>query len=383
MAEEWTMPEFLNRDFEEIMEEMTADLPEDIDVSEGSHPYNLLAPTAKQEAYFAQFILAEAMKRIFPQFCEGEPEYVDYHGQVNGMNRKAAAYAEAELSVTGTAEAVIPAGTVFTTASVNDAASVSFVSVEAVTLDENGCGRVTVRAEAPGTGGNVGANTIILQESPIDGISAVTNPEAAKGGTDEESDASFIARIMEYEKMQGLSFVGNTSDYKRWAQEVDGTGTAVVVPPSEDDDSGLVTIVLTDSQGNPAAESLCKKVYDYIVSPDEPERRKAPINGAVLSVVPPAILPVHISATVNLMEGVSLEAVKSAFAEKIRRYLAEVPLEKEIRYTRIGALLSETQGVKDYDYESLLVNDDRSNIAVEVNQFPQIEQDGISLAERR
>lgn len=60
-----------------------------------------------------------------------------------------------------------------------------------------------------------------------------------------------------------------------------------------------------------------------------------------------------------------------------------MPLEKEIRYTRIGALLSETQGVKDYDYESLLVNDDRSNIAVEVNQFPQIEQEGISLAERR
>lgn len=58
-------------------------------------------------------------------------------------------------------------------------------------------------------------------------------------------------------------------------------------------------------------------------------------------------------------------------------------MEKEIRYTRIGALLSETQGVKDYDYESLLVNDDRSNIAVEVNQFPQIEQEGISLAERR
>ena len=60
-----------------------------------------------------------------------------------------------------------------------------------------------------------------------------------------------------------------------------------------------------------------------------------------------------------------------------------MPLEKEIRYTRTGALLSETQGVKDYDYESLLVNDDRSNIAVEVNQFPQIEQEGISLAERR
>ena len=33
LAEEWNMPEFLNRDFEDIMEEMTAALPEDIDLS--------------------------------------------------------------------------------------------------------------------------------------------------------------------------------------------------------------------------------------------------------------------------------------------------------------------------------------------------------------
>ncbi len=90
MAEEFNIPDFLDRDFADIMDEMTADMPEDIDMSEGNHPYNLIAPTARQEEYFTGFILAEALKRVFPKFCEGYPEYVDYHAEVNGLQRKAA-----------------------------------------------------------------------------------------------------------------------------------------------------------------------------------------------------------------------------------------------------------------------------------------------------
>ena len=52
MAEEFNIPDFLDRDFADIMDEMTADMPEDIDMSEGNHPYNLIAPTARQEEYF-------------------------------------------------------------------------------------------------------------------------------------------------------------------------------------------------------------------------------------------------------------------------------------------------------------------------------------------
>ena len=39
MAEEFNIPDFLDRDFADIMDEMTADMPEDIDMSEGNHPY--------------------------------------------------------------------------------------------------------------------------------------------------------------------------------------------------------------------------------------------------------------------------------------------------------------------------------------------------------
>ncbi|WP_425755508.1 baseplate J/gp47 family protein [Ihubacter sp. rT4E-8] len=381
MAEEWNMPEFLNRDFEDIMEEMAADLPQDIDLSEGSHSYNLLAPTAMQEAYFTQYIMAEAVKRIFPRLCEGYSEYVDYHAEVNGITRKAAARAGAVLVITGAKDTVIPAGTVFSTAAVGDAPSVAFVSVEEAVIGETGTAQVFVKAEETGSGGNVAAGTIILQDTPLDGISAVTNPQAASGGTDEESDASLIERIMEYEKMQGLSFVGNDSDYKRWAEEVDGTGTAIVVPPEADDDSGIVTIVLTDSEGNPATETLCQKVYDYIVSPNDRDKRKAPVNGAALVVTPPSIIDLVIAAQVTLTEGAELETVKAEFIRNVSAYMAQAPEDREVRYTRIGAILSRTEGIADYDAATLTLNGGTDNIPVAVNAFPRVDSGRVTLSE--
>lgn len=381
LAEEWNMPEFLNRDFEDIMEEMTAALPEDIDLSEGSHPYNLLAPTAMQEAYFTQYIMAEALKRIFPRFCEGYSEYVDYHAEVNGITRKAAAFAEAVLTITGTPGTAIPAGSVFSTAAVGEIPSVSFVSVKDAVIGETGTTEVPVKAAEAGSGGNVAAGTIILQDTPMDGISAVVNEQAAGGGTDEESDAALIERITEYEKMQGLSFVGNDSDYKRWAEEVPGTGTAVIVPPDDGDDSGLVTIVLTDSQGNPASETLCQAVYDYIVSPDDRDKRKAPVNGAVLSVVPPEIVDLTIAAEVELAEGADLAAAKADFVQRLTAYMTQVPEDKEVRYTKVGAILSAASGIADYNPVSLKINGKTENIPVPVNAFPKVVGEHVLLTE--
>ena len=381
MAEEFNIPDFLDRDFADIMDEMTADMPEDIDMSEGNHPYNLIAPTARQEEYFTGFILAEALKRVFPKFCEGYPEYVDYHAEVNGLQRKAATFATGKLVATGQPETVIPAGTVFSTMSTGDIPSVAFVSVEDTEVGGSGSAEILIRAAEAGTIGNVAENTIILQDSPIDGVESLTNPQATSGGLDEETDASLIGRIAEYEEMQGLSFVGNDTDYKRWAEEVGGTGVATVVAPAEDDDSGTITIVLTDTLGNPATEELCRQVYEHIVSPNDRSKRLAPVNGASLLVVPPVVVDISVTAEIELTEEVTLETVKAEFLINAAAYMAVVPEDKEVKYTKIGAILSVTNGVKDYHSTSLRVNGGTENIAIRVNEFPQILAENVTFTE--
>lgn len=381
MAEEFNVPDFLERDFEDIMDEMVADMPGDIDMSEGNHPYNLIAPTARQEEYFTGFIMAEALKRIFPKFCEGYPEFVDYHAEVNGLERKAATYATGKLIVTGKTETLIPEGTVFSTASVGDIPSVSFVSTEAIEISGSGTAEVLIKASEVGMVGNVAENTIILQDNPLDGIESLTNPQATSGGIDEETDASLIERIAEYEEMQGLSFVGNDTDYKRWAEEVNGTGVATVVPPADDDDSGTITIVLTDTLGKPATEELCKQVYDYIVSPDDRDKRKAPVNGAKLAVIPPVVVNISVTAEVELTEDATLETVKTEFLKNAAAYMAVVPEDKEVKYTKIGAILSASNGIKDYASQSLKVNGGTGNISIAVNEFPQIIAENVTFTE--
>ena len=382
MVEELNMPEFLqDRYFESIMAEMVAAIPKDIDMSEGSHPYNLIAPTARQEEYFAQYIMAEAVKLIFPKFCEGYSEYVDYHAETNGLYRKESTHATGTLTATGTPFTVIPEGSVFSTVSINDIPSMEFVSTAEAVIDENGTAEIPIRASVAGAEGNVLENTIILQDNPIDGVESVINTAATSGGIEEETDASLIQRIIEYEEMQGLSFVGNDSDYKRWAEEVNGTGVATVVPPAKGDDSGLVTIILTDSMGKPATTELCKEVYDHIVSPNDAAKRLAPINGAVISVVPPVVVSIKVTAAVKLTDMATLSTVKSEFLKNIAAYMAVVPEDKQVVYTKVGAILSDTIGVADYDSSSLKVNGSTSNIMISLNEFPEVTSEDVTFAE--
>ncbi len=86
-----------------------------------------------------------------------------------------------------------------------------------------------------------------------------------------------------------------------------------MVPPVEDDNSGTITIVLTDTLGKPATEELCQQVYDYIVSPEDRDKRKAPVNGAKLSVIPPVVVNISVTAEIELAEDATLETVKTEF----------------------------------------------------------------------
>ncbi len=375
--EEFVMPDFLKeQSAEEIMERMVERLPDDIDVSEGNHVYNLLMPTAVEKKRFIGFFLQEAIKLIFPQYCAGYDEMVDYHAQTCGLKRKSPFYASVDIKVTGETGTIIPPGTRVSTASVNEIPSVEFETVEEAIIDESGCCQVAATSVEPGEIGNVGAKTILFSDGSLDGIGSVTNLEAAHGGVEEESTESLIQRIVEYERNQGLSFVGCNADYKRWAEEVDGAGTATVIPPA--DDSGRVSVILTDSEGNPATESLCQAVYEHIMRPGDPSARLAPIN-ALLSVMAPVMVPLSISAEIELTSTYAVGMVKEAFLMGLKAYLKEVPKDREVRYSKVYAVLSRTEGVEDIG--SFAINGGTGNVPIREQEFPSVEPDSVQLIE--
>lgn len=378
---EFKTPFFLqNHSPEEIHELMKRILPKDLDLSQGGHAYNLTMPTALVIAEVCEFVLPEVVKLIFPEYSYGE--FVDAHAKCKGMTRRAATAANGNLTITGSPKTVIPAGSIFSTAAVNDEPSVDYKTLETATIPELGTVSVAVECTQTGIIGNASENTIVLVSSRLTGVTAVTNDKPLTGGTEEESDESLIARIVEFNKSQGESYVGSASDYKRWATTVDGVGNATVIPAQ--DTSGLVTIIITDLNGDPATEQLCTSVYNKIMRPDNPNERLAPVN-ASLMVSPPATMQISIMATVELADDTTLETVKTAYMALLTSYLPVALDEGEIKYSRVAAALAAVEGANDYSGLRIglkvggTVTYGTSNIAITSNQLPTIDAEDLIL----
>lgn len=370
--EDMEIPEFLqNYNEDDIHEEIFALIPDEYDKSEGQHYWNFTRPTANVVSRLRGYDLPEAIKLIWPRFCYGE--YLDFHAELRGIKRKAAQYATGEVTITGTPGTVIPVGYTMATESKNDIASKDYVTTEECTIGEDGTITVPARAYNAGAEGNTASETIIVNSSSFEDVTAIINNEPFIGGINEEDDESLYERIYEYDSTQGDSNVGNPSDYKRWAESIPGTGTANVIRPT--DTSGLVTIILTDGNGEPATEDICNAVYDYIMSPNDDTKRLAPC-GATLSVIPPTTEMFTITATVELLSGTT-STVTAEFVAAIKEYFPTAISYKKVLYQKIANILGDIPSV--YDFSNLKVNGGTSNIALEDGVFPTIDASHITL----
>lgn len=117
---------------------------------------------------------------------------LDRIGSTFGVTRNALSQAMVILHFTGKQGYVVPVGTLFKT--VNE---LSYQLSENVVLDNNGNGQALAYATTFGAISNVSPNTITVQAEPVEDIITVTNPLAATGGADLESDVALQKRIKE------------------------------------------------------------------------------------------------------------------------------------------------------------------------------------------
>lgn len=80
-----------------------------------------------------------------------------------------------------------------------------------------------------------------------------------QGGTDRESDASLLARLLEIIRRPPAG--GNRYDYKNWALSVDGVTSAYVYPLRRG--LGTVDIAITSADGVSSEETV-RRVQAYI-----------------------------------------------------------------------------------------------------------------------
>lgn len=351
------------QDSESIHKRMMDMLPEDIDDTQGGFPWDFTKPTANEKAELIEFELTESIKIMHPMWAYGT--WLDLHAGEIGLTRKPAYPASGYVLITGITGTTIPAGFIFAVPATGGAAAIEYAIVADTDIDQSGTTSVLVEAVVAGTGGNVAADAIVIMKTPIKGIVGITNPAPMTGGTEEESDDDLWRRIDNVNAGAGGSFVGNDSDYKRWAEEVAGVGTALVVP--EWQGPGTVKIILLDSNGTAASPTIIADVYEYIVSPSDRSKRNAPI-GATVTVDKPVELLINYSFTLQLESGYDQATIVDTFKAAMLIYYAEAKEENTVRFTRMAAVLTGIEGV--IDYSELTMNSTTVNIPIDNDEYP-------------
>lgn len=373
MARELEMPYFLKEDADTIHDRMLKNAPPEINLAEGDMYWDTTRPTAEEEAELL-IKLQEILKLAFPQTSYGI--YLDYLGEIKDVYKNKPTKSSGYLKATGAPAAYIPKGRIIYTES-TDTPSIGFVVLESTEIGETGEAMVKVECLEPGKVGNVAANTVKIPEKAIPGVTSIINILEITGGTDEEDLESFRNRVLAaYEEY--LS--GSDGDYKRWAGRVPGVGRVYVIPEWEGFGSGTTKILIMDSNGRPANDTLISEVQKYIAPLVKKNRGGlAPVNASVL-VAAPDIMHVDIAVQVTIKEEYEPNSVVENIKKNLQEYLRGFEIaadDEKIEYIykeEVGHVIMGTTGVKIYSDQSLKINNSTNPVAIPIGEVPSLRE---------
>lgn len=328
--------------YDAIMSRLLAAVPGNLDKREGSFIWDALSPAALELAQ-AYVQLDLVLQFGFTQTTYGQ--YLDYRGQEHGVTRLPATRATGQITISGQDGVEVPEGALFSTQGGTQFEMTATATIAGETAVSN------IIAVQAGKIGNVPTGAINTIPVSIPGITAVINNSPTSGGTDTESDAAFLDRILDKVRLPATS--GNAYHYKQWAKEVPGVGDAQVVPLW--DGPGTVKVVLLDSNKQAPAPAIVDAVVAYMET-------VRPI-GASVTVQAVEEVPINISVTLQIASYATIEEVKQLIQDGVKDYLEGLAFKDPlVRYTRIAAVLLDIPPI--VDYSNLLINGGTANMEI-------------------
>lgn len=370
MSYEFTPPEFVDgAEPEEIQQRMMDALPDGIDDMPGGFPYDFTMPTAIEKSELIQFHLVRTLMLMFPQYAWGD--WLDLHAAAAGIERRPAGYASGSVTVTGDPGTVIPDGAIFCTEATDSTPALEYAADSMAIIPESGSVTVEVTAVEAGRESNTKKNTVVFALTSMKGLSTVNNPDDITGGTDVESDEDLLERIEEENFRDGATFIGNDSDYIRWAKEVVGVGDCIVVPTWNG--PGTVKLIIVDSNGEPANARLIEAVYDHIVSPHDRSLRLLPTACAELTVEAATTKKISYTCTGLVYDDTTdIPTIVSQFKELVMKEYSEAKVEGILVYNQVRPLITDIPGVSDFD--TFLMNGAEENIPLSNDEYAATDQ---------
>ena len=290
-------------------------------------------------------------RQAFPQTAQGE--YLDYHAQMRGLERKTAQKAVGSLLFSlpevSTVKVEIPAGTIVSTSGEEP---ISFQTTEYAYID---IGQKTVTVSAEAVEGGVKGNVIGKLVSVIVTMTAdnltVTNLTAFTQGADAEDDETLRSRII-----NSLKFIINGTNneyYSMLAKTVSGVECVNVVPRRGG--TGTVWLYISGKSSTLDSETVAK--VQSLLS----EQREVNVAVTVRSAT---LLNCTIDVKVTLEDGYSLENVQSEAKARLEEILSTYNVGQSLEEKVINDVLYHTEGIKSFEIATL----GTSGLTASVNQ---------------
>lgn len=336
---------FENKTYENLLQDVLNNAPEDIDTRPGSIFYDAVSGILIEVAK-----LYTDLELVFSlsQIDTASGEYLDVKASEYGIERHSAVKAVYEAIITGTA------------AEDNER---FFYNGLYFTLSGN---RFT--AEEPGTEyNNILSGTNAVPVDSIPGLQSAKFGKIIQYGADPEDDESLRRRVND--KISSPGENGNKQHFKIWCESVDGVGMAKIIP--QWNGPNTVKAVLINANGLPCSRQTVNEVQEYVDPGGTGMGEGTASIGAFFTAAAAVETYIDISASVEISAESEESAIKAAIKAAIRNYLKSIAYSEEnmiVRYSEIGALISGTDGV--VDYSGLVLNGSSNNITVNQEYVP-------------
>lgn len=314
-----------------ILRDVSNQLPDAAATSDSDFGVRAAAVAAAIEGLYQH--QAWIARQAFPDTAD--TEWLERHAALHGLTRKRATTAQGAATFSGTPGAVIAVGTEAKTVAGLVFATTAEATIGPIVDGTGGTATVPVQGGAAGSAYNLDAGAALTLTSAPSGVQgAASLTTATIGGTDAETDAELLARVLDV--LQNPPAGGNKADWRRWALAVDGVSAAYVFPLRRG--LGTVDLCITSADGLPSAEilSACTEYLDSV----------RPATASDFQVLAPSLRPQDVHAKVRL-SGLTLAQALAAISTALGVYFATLEPGDPVYLSRIETVISGVDGVVD------------------------------------
>lgn len=310
----------------DILRDVSNQLPDAATGADSDFGVRAAASAASIEGLYAH--QAWIARQVFPDTAD--TEYLEQHAALHGLTRKRATIALGSATLYGTPGAVVPLGTEAKTV-----AGLVLLTTAEATIGAGGTVAVPVQGGAAGSAYNLDAGAALTLTSAPSGVQgAASLTDATIGGTDAETDAGLLARVLDV--LRNPPAGGNKADWRRWAMNVDGVTEAYVFPLRR----GLGTVdVCVTSAGGPPSAAILDAVRAYLDS-------VRPTGANDFLVLAPSLVDVNVAVQVRLST-ITLAQAQTAIETSLAVYFATLEPGDMAYLSRIETAISGVSGVVD------------------------------------